>query len=299
MPTEVKGLVRRVLNYSVLVVGLASGVAQLAEFPAGVGRIILRAVLISCVLYFAARLWLVYFRAHAKRLRAELERVTQLLDMHQAGHQRYLDAIERISDRETPLFRETLEVTVTVGTDDDSDLIVEKRQTTPNPRVTHLTMRPIIPSDDERVVRLEEINFRAELRDGAGSITPLPLRERIGLLRVWLVFDPALTCETRWEVEYHPKGLWRPLRERGWDRLGWDDRLPTANGAPSALTSFVVRFVFPRSDQPPSVKERRGFGEQEDPTRDERSDEWVIVWRDEKPAGRHYEWDLNQTHPIP
>jgi hypothetical protein len=283
--------IRRVLDYGLGAIALASGVAQLAEFPTGVGRMILQAVLISCVFYFAVSGWLHYFRARTRELQARL-------DAHTASHQRYLDAIERISDRETPLFRETLELTVTVGADDDSDLVVERRRTTPNPQVTHLTMRPIIPFDQERVVRLDEIHFSAKLH-GGGTITALPLRERTRMLRVWLVFDPALTGETTWEVAYRPKGLWSPLRERGWDRLGWDDRHSRANDNPSALASFVVRFLFPRSDQPPSVKERKGYGISTEPERHPHTDGWLIVWRDDDPAGRHYEWDLNQTHATP
>jgi hypothetical protein len=296
MSPEFKALFRGSLNFSVLLVGLASGVAQLADLPSEIGRRALQAVGIACLLYFVVRLWLVYFVARVRQLRQQVEDGAGLLAVQQAGHKVYLDAIERISDREKPLFSETLELNVTIGTDDGSDLIVEKRRTTPEPLVTHRTMRPIVPVDEERVVRLEEIGFKPDLRNGApGTITPLPLREQIRFLRVWLVFDPALTVATDWEVEYRPRGLWRPLRERGWDRLAWDDRLPTANGAPSALTNFVVNFRFPDSDQPPSVKERNGWGVMAGPHRMDGTGQWLLVWRDERPAGRRYEWDLTQA----
>jgi hypothetical protein len=275
----------------VLVIGVASGVAQLAVFPAGVARVVLLAVALGSLLYFVILLWQHYFVAEVRRLRDQVSKEAGKLTLAQEGHQRYLDAIERISEREKPLFSETLEVTVWIGTDDASDRIVEKRTTTPDPLVTHRTMRPIIPTDDDRVVRLEEIDFRVQ-RAG-GGITSLPLREQIRMTRVWLVFDPALTTRTEWEVEYHPKGLWRPLREQGWDKLGWDDRLPTANGTPSAFTAFTVIFKFPRSDQPPSVKERQGYGDLSEPREDERG-MWEVVWCDRRPAGHHYVWDL--TH---
>ncbi|MEV6491128.1 hypothetical protein AB0M20_21325, partial [Actinoplanes sp. NPDC051633] len=208
------------------------------------------------------------------------------------GHHLYLLAIVRISDREQPLYTETLEVTVTIGEDDDSDRILEKRKTTPKPVVTHRTMRPIVP-DEDRVARLDDIAFKAEVKNAGGTITGLPLREQVRRLRAWLVFDPALTAPTEWQVEYRPKGLWRPLRERGWDWLKWDDRLPTADGGPTALTRFQVTFVFPGSDQPPSVKEQHGFGTQAEPQRS--GGGWAVEWRDERPAGRHYAWDLTQT----
>jgi hypothetical protein len=291
-PPTTKALLTRTLNVSVLILAVVSGIAQLADFPTGIARALLLAVFLACLLYFVILVWQFYFVAKVRELRDQLTSEAEKLTLAQAGHQRYLEAIERISDREKPLFSETLEVTVWIGTDDDSDRIVEKRVTTPDPLVTHRAMRPIVPTDQDLIVRLDEIGFRVHRK--AGRITPLPLREQINRLRVWLVFDPALTTRTEWEVEYHPRGLWRPLRERGWDQLGWDDRLPTANGTPSAFTSFTVRFKFPDSDQPPSVKERQGYGELQDPARDGLG-MWEVIWRDASPAGRHYVWDLTQA----
>jgi hypothetical protein len=275
-----------------IIIGVVSGVAQLADFPTGFARVLLLAVFLACLLYLVVRVWQSYFVEKVRELREQLASEADKLTLAQSGHHRYLDAIERISDREKPLFSETLEVTVWVGVDDDTDRVVEKRVTTPEPLVTHRTMRPIVPNYLEQIVRLEEIGFQAQ-RAG-GRITSLPLREQISKLRVWLVFDPALSTATEWEVEYHPKGLWKPLRDRGWDQLGWDDRLPTANGTPSAFTSFTVRFKFPDSDQPPSVKERQGYGELTEPKRDAFK-MWEITWCDERPAGRHYVWDLTQA----
>jgi hypothetical protein len=295
MPPEFRTVYRGALNFAILIVGLISGVAQLAAFPTGFARGLLMAVLLACLLYFVIRLWHVYFVVKVRQLRAERDAKVSQLALQQAGHQHYLDAIERISDREKPLFKETLEVIVTVGVDDDTDRILEKRVTTPEPLVTHRTMRPIIPTDEDRVVRLDDIGFRVERRPPNGRITALPLREQIRMLRTWLIFDPALTAATEWEVEYHPKGLWRPLREQGWDQLKWDDRLPTANGTPSAFTRFQVTFRFPASDQPPSVKERQGYGELTEPVRDDNGRTWEVVWCDERPAGRHYVWDLTQA----
>jgi hypothetical protein len=103
-----------------------------------------------------------------------------------------------------------------------------------------------------------------------------------------------MTTPTEWQVEYLPRGLWNPLRERGWDQLVWEDRLPTASGTPSAFTRFQVTFSFPDSDQPPSVKERQGYGRISEPERDVRG-RWEVVWLDEKPAGRRYVWDLTQA----
>ncbi|GAA0416777.1 hypothetical protein KZ829_05550 [Actinoplanes hulinensis] len=291
-PSTYHALFRGTLNASVVLIGLASGVAQLAEIPTRIGQWALTAISLACLLYFVVRLWQLAFVVRIRDLKADLRETTSRLALQQAGHQHYLDAIQRISDREKPLFTETLEVLVAIGADDDSDRIVEKRVTTPEPLVTHRTMRPIVPTDTDRLARLDEISFKT-LRPVGGTITALPL-EQTRLLRVWLIFDPAMTTPTEWQVEYRPRGLWRPLRERGWDQLVWEDRLPTASGTPSAFTRFQVTFSFPDSDQPPSVKERQGYGQMSEPERDARG-RWEVVWRDEKPAGRRYVWDLTQA----
>ncbi|WP_122981225.1 hypothetical protein [Actinoplanes teichomyceticus] len=291
-PSKYQTVFRGTLNVLVVLIGLASGVAQLVEIPDRAAQWTLTASFLACLLYFVIRFWQIAFVLKIRQLRTELQEATKALALQRAGHQHYLDAIQRISDREKPLFQETLEVIVTVGDDDDSDRIVEKRVTTPEPLVTHRTMRPIIPTDDDRIARLDEIAFKAR-RQTTGTITALPL-EQTRLLRVWMIFDPAMTTPTEWQVEYRPLGLWRPLRERGWDQLIWEDRLPTASGTPSAFTRFVVTFAFPQNDQPPSVKERQGYGALSEPVQDP-SGRWEVIWRDEKPAGRRYVWDLTQA----
>jgi hypothetical protein len=291
-PTISHTLFRGTLNVSVVLIGLTSGIAQLTEIPTRIAQWALTAIFLACLLYFVVRLWQLAFVVKIRELKADLQDATGLLALQQAGHQHYLDAIQRISEREKPLFSETLEVLVSIGIDHDSDRIVEKRITSPEPLVTHRTMRPIVPTDTDRLTRLDEISFKT-LRPVGGTITALPL-EQSRLLRVWLIFDPAMTTPTEWQVEYLPRGLWNPLRERGWDQLVWEDRLPTASGTPSAFTRFQVTFSFPDSDQPPSVKERQGYGRISEPERDARG-RWEVVWLDEKPAGRRYVWDLTQA----
>ncbi|KHD72851.1 hypothetical protein [Actinoplanes utahensis] len=291
-PSKYQTLFRGTLNVSVVLIGLASGVAQLTEIPTPVGQWVLTAVFLACLLYFVVRLWQIVFVLKIRELKTDLKDVTELLAMQQAGHRLYRDAIQRISDREKPLFSETLEVLVVIGSDDDGDRFVEKRVTTPEPLVTHRTVRPIVPTHTDRLARLDEISFKT-LRPVGGTITALPLEES-RLLRVWLIFDPAMATPTEWQLEYRPVGLWRPLRERGWDQLVWEDRLPTASGTPSAFTRFQITFSFPDGDQPPSVKERQGYGRISEPERDARG-RWEVVWQDEKPAGRRYVWDLTQS----
>jgi hypothetical protein len=286
-------------------IGVGAGIAQLADFSTGYARLVLVTISLASLLYFVVRLWQFYWIQRVKilgdqlafareecmqRLASEAEKLT----MSQNGHLRYLDAIERISDREKPLYTETLEVTVWIGTDDDNDRIVERRVTTPDPLVTNRTIRPIVTTSSGQIARMEDIGFTVKCDDG--SVTTLPLREQIGKMRVWLVFEPALTTTTSWTAEYRPRSLWGPLRDGGFDQLTWEDRLQAANGNPSAFTDFVVVFLFPVSSRAPTVRERGTFGAVTEAKRIEQDGRtlWSITWRDSKPAGRRYVWDLIQ-----
>jgi hypothetical protein len=293
--SRLRNLLKNALNFAALVIGLGAGIAQLGNFPQGFGRLVLKVVSVTSILFLAIRTWHIYFVSRNQQLRKDLERSENLLEIQRTNHQGYMAAIERIIDREVPLFQDTLEVTVVVGNNDDTDLIFERWHTIPQPRVTHRSVRPILPMNEERIVRLEDIGFRSRLLNATGNITQLPLIEKINYLRVWLVFHPALTATTDWTVEYRPKGLWRPLRQRGWDYLRWNDSLPTDNDAPSSLTRFTVRFVFPKSSMAPGVSERNNLGQLDSPTRIAGTEQWVVVWRDPHPDGRRYEWDL--TYP--
>lgn len=280
------------LAFSGAVLGAAASIAQLGFLPARIGRALLIAAGLTGLLYFVIKVWQLYFVEKIRELRAQLVSEAETLTVLRSAHRRCLEAIERISDREKPLFSETLEVTVCIGTDDDTDLIVEKRVTTPRPLVTNRTVRPIVPTYREQIASLDTIGFTVHRAEG--EITFIPLREQINKLKIWIVFDPAISTRTEWRMEYRPKGLWRPLRERGFDELGWDDRLQTTDGTPSAFTSFTAVFRFPASDQSPNVTERHGHGQLTGPTqKPDRT--WEVVWRDEHPAGRRYDWDLTQS----
>lgn len=209
-------------------------------------------------------------------------------------HSRYVNAIQRIVDRESAAFHEDLEVTITVGAEDEDDVIVERRHTYPRERVTHRSMRPIVPAGRQaQVSRLSDIDYRVTFLDDVAPVEKFALIEEIGHLRVWLVFDQPLTGEVDWEVTYRPSGLWRPLRQRGRDVLRWRDQLITTDAKPSALSSFTVTFLFPGDRPTPWVTERHQHGSVV-PARRTGGGQWEVRWRDASPAGHYYEWDLLQ-----
>ena len=289
-----KTMLRSAANFAAFVVGVVAGVAQLAGFSAGIGRVVLTAVGIACLLFLVVRFSLLYYVEREKQVRKKAEAANQRVTAVEVAHQRYVDAIWGIIDQEGPAYQDVLEITVVVGTDDNSDAIIERRTTIPKPRVTQRAFRPIVPGGDAPLPSLEEIALEARMAaDPSGEIAALPLVRKN--LRVWFIFDPVLTNPVDWEVHYKPKGLWAPLRRDGRDRLRWTDRVPANNGGASLLSHLTVKFVFPASDKPPAVKEERGLGEVLDTKRVDGTDQWLIVWRDPRPAGHRYEWNVSQA----
>jgi hypothetical protein len=286
------------VNFTALTVGITAGVAQLADFSDGVGQILLTVVGIACLLFLVVRFTLLYYVRRAAQLQLDADKASRRATTLEVGHQRYVDAIARIIDQEGMIYTERLVLTVTIGTDDAGDRIEESRHTTPNPRVTQRAIFPIVSDSSDRLVSLEEIDFKAALTGIAGTITSLPLT-RNHRPRVWLVFDPGRTEPFHWVVTYRPAGLWTPLRHEGFDRLVWTDRLPADSGGSSVLSDLVVKFVFPDTDgNAPHVTELRSFGEFQQPRRLDGGAGWLVEWHDATPAGRRYEWRLAQTpHP--
>ncbi|MDR7277864.1 hypothetical protein [Catenuloplanes atrovinosus] len=303
-------------------IGVASGVAGLAGFSRGASRLVLLLTAVVCGLIVVVRLWTIFVLRRNKELRTRIRRLQTdnaalqaendalagtnrtIRDDHARilgerdhlvdEHNRYVGAIQRIIDRETPAFEEELEVTITVGAEDEDDVVVERRRTRPRERVTHRSMRPIVPAGRQaRVCRLADIGYRVRFLDDGAPVEQFALIEDVGHLRVWLVFDQPLVDEADWEVTYRPAGLWRPLRQRGRDVLRWRDQLITADAKPSALSSFTITFLFPGDRPAPWVTERHQLGSVV-PARRTGGGQWEVRWSDPAPAGRYYEWDLLQ-----
>jgi hypothetical protein len=290
-----KDALRKIIDFTVLAIGVVAGTAQLAGVSGGVGRLLLTGVAAVCLLFAAVRFWASFLVARNVQLKAGIEESSRQLTAQQAWHEKYVGAIGRIIDRESPLFHERLTITVTIGADDEADKILEHRVTDPEPRVTQRAIHPIVSTYEDRISRFEDLDFRARVLRVAGNITPLPLVQKVHVLRVWLVFDPSLTNSggpVEWEVEYATRALWAPFRRDGWDRLIWHDRLPTENGGRSSLTHLTVKFVFPKSAQVPRVDEQRGFGVVTPAHEIEGTGQWLVKWDDPKPAGRTYSWEL-------
>jgi DNA-binding CsgD family transcriptional regulator len=205
----------------------------------------------------------------------------------------YETALRRITDRQTPLFTERVEITMTIGETAAEDSIVERRWTTPKPYLIYRVTRPIVPPPPAAPVTSEDLGVSCEVvgRDVGVAVQTILDRERRHQLLV--TFQPGLQEETEWVLHYRVPGMWDPLREHGEDTTVWRPGVTGRDDPATSITELSVRFVFPRDTTSMDVTEKRGLGvTEEDHLSDGRR---VLVWRDLQPGGALYEWMLKQT----
>jgi hypothetical protein len=261
---------------------VATGASSLGGWTSATTQLVLRTLSFACGAYFIYRMF-----AHFLTDRA-VERSSRAVKC-------YTEAVERVCDRQVPLYEEKVFVDVVIGRDDAEDKVLEEISTRPTPQLVQRLIRPIAPLHRKGPTRLGDIDLKCEIDDGddgAIQVTALPVESSRGFLRVWLVFDPALTKPATWRLQYRPAGLWRPLREKNRDVLIWHDRVPYDGRSP--MIDFRVRFRFLDPDFRPGVVERNNLGAIV--STDRGSDgEWCVVWHDPNPCGHRYHWDLTRS----
>lgn len=310
-----KRLTLGLVNFTAVGLGTAAAIAQLLGLTSGWSQILLTGVGAAALLYLVIRWVLLTYNGRIQELTgAVAERDESLQDAAkqaglqrlqiaelQVGQQQYHKAIAHVADHSRSQCRETLEITAFIGVTDEADYVIERHHTKPAYPVPHRTFRPIISTGkDSRPPHIQDIRLQTR-GHGSGHITALPLVDQTPL-QIWLIFEPSMNDATDWEVEYRTHGLWGPLRQTGVDRMYWNDRPPIGNGGQSILDQLVIKFVFPRSDDTPSVKEIFGVGEVA-AARIEDGGNWIVVFRDRQPAGRRYEWEIAHRpaprRPVP
>jgi DNA-binding CsgD family transcriptional regulator len=206
----------------------------------------------------------------------------------------YEAALRRITDRQTRLFSERVEITMTVGDTADEDTVVERRWTTPKHYLICRVTRPILPSPRDHPLTFEQLDVRCEVvgQDvGVAVGAVLDDRRRHQLL---MTFQPGLEQETEWVLRYRAPGMWDPLRELAEDTVRWwPGASEEQDTTTTSVTALTVRFILPRTATAMGVTEQGGLGltEREQLTDGRR----VLVWRDLQPGGARYEWSLRPT----
>lgn len=243
----------------------------------------------------------------SRRDQVSLEDFTPVPDPHASGAtsvtklreleeqlKSYETAINRITDRQAPLFTERVELTVTVGEHSADDTVVERRWTRPKPYLVYRLIRPILPVDAATPMDEEELAVTCEVigRDVGVEVEAIVDRRR--RRRLLMTFQPGLQEETEWVLRYRAPGMWTPLREHGEDVMAWmPGVMDRVQRTATSITELTVRFLFPAGTTSADVAERRGLGMSDvEPGPD---GQHQLIWRDPQPSGGRYEWYLKMT----
>jgi hypothetical protein len=263
------------------VLAMASGAAQLVV--SGNGRIALAAIFLATVAFLGVRLWQLYPRQWVSVLQKDLaEKEHEIL--------RYRAAVERIVDRQFPLFEERVEITVSIGGTAHEDVVTERHWTTPKPYLVYLLIRPITPVNGQVVPSFEDLRLTCEVDGDDMSLSVLPVSETVHGVLLLILFQPGLRDETAWSLRYSALGLWDPLRENGYDHLGWTPSTLDGREPATTIKRLTLHVVFPAGARGTGLWERHDLGFQvidSLPTGQRR-----ITWTDDAPTAARYDWEL-------
>lgn len=266
----------------------ATGVAQL--LVDGSGKLLLAAVAAVSMAVLVVRLIRSRYVPRIAVLEEQLAAATAQLAVQEQVIHRYRSAVERIVDRQFPLFEERVEITVTVGARSDEDTIVERHWTTPKPYLVYRLIRPITAVNGPVVPTFEELGLTCEIEGDDVGTAILPVSETASGVLVLILFQPGLKREMEWSIRYRTPRLWDPLRADGFDRLGWTPSTRDGRETTIAITDLTVHFVFPPTARNAGARERHDIGGQLSWSRT--ADERRMTWRDAAPSAPHYEWEL-------
>ncbi|WP_261556478.1 hypothetical protein [Frankia tisae] len=233
-----------------------------------------------------------------RKLRREITGLRTQMDHEREEHERqmatYTRSIARIADREKFLYNEEVHLTVEIGRDAAEDRITERRTTTPRPFLSHRTLGLIVPTGQNKVHKVHDLDLTWNCVDRAVNMDVLPIVEVSGKTKILLIFYPGLGETFEWILSYRPKGLWDPLRENGSDYLAWDGRAPHGVNE-RYISRFSVSFIFPEEHFRVGVLGNRGVGS--DPERLP-TGQWKIDWTDPHPTAFRYTWDIVTSRPT-
>lgn len=198
----------------------------------------------------------------------------------------YETAVNRLADRQFPLFDERVEISLTVGSRPGEDMVVERHWTTPNPYVIYRVLRPITPEHQPYAEVAAALAMTYDVVDADVDVSVDVVPDKHGRPLVMLLFQPGLQEATEWVLRYRTPGLWDPLRERGRDALEW--AAGTLDGRHAVgLGDMVLKVEFPPGAEAGLV-EHRGVGDIETMPDDPTS----VVFRDSSRTGGTYRWEL-------
>jgi DNA-binding CsgD family transcriptional regulator len=207
------------------------------------------------------------FRKTGVRRRSELADGTGAApaDPHDQDRlDRYDAVLRRLVGRHLTLFKERVEITFTVGDQDEQDRVTERRWTTPEPYVVYRTSRPIVTEAWEEGLDPDGLELACAVVGRDVHVDLFAVVEPDSRPLAVAVFQPGLAEETEWRLDYRSTGLWAPLRAGGADRFGWSTATsePAPGARPDTVTvsEITFRLVFPAGWTDVGLVERTGAG---------------------------------------
>ena len=214
-----------------------------------------------------------------------VQELEQRLTMRERQLQSYEAAMERIIDRQFPLYDEKLEITIKIGSTPLEDVVTEKHWTDPNPYLVYRVLRPITafgPQSDDIAESLA-ITCEVDREDVGVAVQAIADPDNRPLALV--LFQPGLAHPAQWSLHYRTPGMWDPLRRDGVDRLVWAAGTLDKRHA-YGVNELRINFEFPSEAEDAAVVERRGVG------RVERQSRTKTIYTDRSRTGGLYDWQL-------
>lgn len=202
--------------------------------------------------------------------------------------QLYAEAVQRLVDRQFPLFEERVEITVLVDGGNARDSVIERRWTTPRPFLAYriccpITTRAVGPIDPADLALACKVYGQDLLADAS------TMQDEDGRPMVMVLFQPSLQATTEWTLRYQSPGLWDPLRATGQDTLDYAtatlDRRHRAT-----IDELTLKVVFPPGWAGERVTERNGLGSVH--TELLATGQTQVTWQDRAPVAAAYGWTL-------
>lgn len=203
----------------------------------------------------------------------------------------YAAAVRGLVDRQFPLFKERVNITVLLGEQDGQDVVIERRWTTPRPYLVYRVLSPIT-GWPEASFELDDLALACHVdgQDMQGEVHPV--RDVDGRPLVMVLFQPGLQLDTEWVLQYRSPQLWDPLRDSGRDTLTWATATLDQRHPPTT-TDLTLNVVFPASWTGARVIERSNLGS----IRTERlsTGQAQVTWNHETPDAGKYHWTLQAS----
>lgn len=188
----------------------------------------------------------------SQHLRAENERLSRQVASYKA-------AMRQLIERQFPLFDESVEITVTVGSSADEDLVVERHRTKPKPYLPYRVARPITPPG-LTPGRYDDLALTCEVVGKDVGVAVQPVEEPGDRLLVLMFFQPGLHESTDWVLHYRTPGLFDELRTTGVQTLRWSTSTLDNPSTPD-IGEVTFYFDFLDADEGATVGQERQTGD--------------------------------------